>query len=139
MSENNIEKKWYVVRAVSGQENKIKTYIEKGKTANLHGSKVIVQERGYWDYSTTDDPYLQALKEIEKEVRDLIKSRTEEIEIKAEAWHKGNNPTGVMEFGIQPFNIMIERIPRLEWDAGIDVIETNPPTKHSRETLAFYV
>lgn len=29
MSENNnIEKKWYVVRAVSGQENKIKTYIE---------------------------------------------------------------------------------------------------------------
>ena len=28
MSEQTIEKKWYVVRAVSGQENKIKTYIE---------------------------------------------------------------------------------------------------------------
>ena len=28
MSENNSDKKWYVVRAVSGQENKIKTYIE---------------------------------------------------------------------------------------------------------------
>ena len=28
MSETNINKKWYVVRAVSGQENKIKTYIE---------------------------------------------------------------------------------------------------------------
>ena len=28
MSENSTEKKWYVVRAVSGQENKIKTYIE---------------------------------------------------------------------------------------------------------------
>ena len=28
MSDNSIEKKWYVVRAVSGQENKIKTYIE---------------------------------------------------------------------------------------------------------------
>ncbi len=28
MSENSSDKKWYVVRAVSGQENKIKTYIE---------------------------------------------------------------------------------------------------------------
>ena len=28
MSDNSVEKKWYVVRAVSGQENKIKTYIE---------------------------------------------------------------------------------------------------------------
>jgi len=28
MSETNGNKKWYVVRAVSGQENKIKTYIE---------------------------------------------------------------------------------------------------------------
>jgi len=28
MSEKNGNKKWYVVRAVSGQENKIKTYIE---------------------------------------------------------------------------------------------------------------
>ena len=28
MPENNTENKWYVVRAVSGQENKIKTYIE---------------------------------------------------------------------------------------------------------------
>ena len=28
MAENNTENKWYVVKAVSGQENKIKTYIE---------------------------------------------------------------------------------------------------------------
>ena len=28
MSDNNSLFKWYVVRAVSGQENKIKTYIE---------------------------------------------------------------------------------------------------------------
>ena len=28
MSESSIEKKWYVVRVVSGQENKIKAYIE---------------------------------------------------------------------------------------------------------------
>ena len=28
MPENNTENKWYVVKAVSGQENKIKTYIE---------------------------------------------------------------------------------------------------------------
>jgi len=28
MSEAVIENKWYVVRAVSGQENKIKSYIE---------------------------------------------------------------------------------------------------------------
>jgi len=28
MAENNSENKWYVVRAVSGQENKIKAYIE---------------------------------------------------------------------------------------------------------------
>jgi len=28
MAEQKEEKKWYVVRAVSGQENKIKTYIE---------------------------------------------------------------------------------------------------------------
>ena len=28
MADNNSENKWYVVRAVSGQENKIKTYIE---------------------------------------------------------------------------------------------------------------
>ena len=28
MEETKVEKKWYVVRAVSGQENKIKAYIE---------------------------------------------------------------------------------------------------------------
>ena len=28
MSETSTNKRWYVVRAVSGQENKIKTYIE---------------------------------------------------------------------------------------------------------------
>ena len=28
MAENSTDKKWYVVRAVSGQENKIKAYIE---------------------------------------------------------------------------------------------------------------
>ena len=28
MTENSVAKKWYVVRVVSGQENKIKSYIE---------------------------------------------------------------------------------------------------------------
>jgi transcriptional antiterminator NusG len=41
MTENNL-KKWYVVRAVSGQENKIKTYIEN-ETTRLHLEDYISQ------------------------------------------------------------------------------------------------
>lgn len=117
-----------------------KHFGKTGKTANLYGAKITVASGGFWDYSTTDDPYLEKLQEIAEQVKDLIKARTDELEAKAKIWHKQNteNPTPG-SFGVTSFNITVERLPRLEWDDQIDVIETNPPTKRGADQLRFTV
>ena len=70
----------------------VSKFFEKNKkTAELYGAKITVASGGYWDYSTTNDPYLDALKDIQKEVKELIKARETEIQAKAEIWHKQNS------------------------------------------------
>lgn len=118
----------------------VKKWLEGNKkTVELYGAKITVANSGYWDYSTTNDPYLDSLKDIEKELKDLIKNREKEIQLKAEVWHKENNPHNIhnLGLGIRAFNLQYDRLPRLEWDEGIEVVETNPPVKISREQLRF--
>lgn len=117
-----------------------KKYIEgNGKTAELFGAKITVAAGGYWDYSTTHDPYLEEMEKIHKELDTLIKARKKEIEEKAKIWDKENSPTKIQKFGLSSFNLMYDRLPRLEWDEGIEVVETNPPTKKGAETLRYSV
>lgn len=110
------------------------------KTFNVHGAKITLANTGYWDFSTTDDPYLKALKSIASEVKVLIKAREDELKAKAEVWHNANSDKkDLTNFKISSFNVTVERIPRIEWEEGIDIIETNPPVKRSSEQLRYSV
>jgi hypothetical protein len=110
------------------------------KTFSVHGARVTLANTGFWDYSTTDDPYLEALLVIEKEMKILIKSRKEEVETKAEIWHNANsNKKDLTDFKISSFNLMYDKLPRLEWEEGIEVVETNPPVKRGKEQLRYSV
>jgi len=117
----------------------IKKHMDKGgKTAKLFGASITAANTGYWDYSSTDDPYLNSMEEIKKELEILIKARKEEIEAKAKVFHN-RKVEDVIAFGVGEFNLSYDRLPRLEWDEGIEVISTNPPVQKGHETLRFSV
>ena len=91
MSETNVNKKWYVVRAVSGQENKIKAYIESEisrlgledfvdqvlvpteKVIQIRNGKKVNKERTYFP------GYIMIQANLSGEVPHIIKSITNVI------------------------------------------------------------
>jgi transcriptional antiterminator NusG len=99
---NSIEKKWYVVRAVSGQENKIKTYIENEisrlglqdyveqvlvpteKVVQIRNGKKINKERVYFP------GYIMIQANLSGEIPHIIKSITNVIGFLGET--KGGDP-----------------------------------------------
>lgn len=109
----------------------------KGKTFTLHGAKITIANTGFWDYSTTEDPYMDELKSIEATVKDLIKKRQEELQAKAQAWETKNSPKNVVDFGLKPFNVSWDELPELKWNEGYGEIATNPPVKRGHETLRY--
>ncbi len=109
------------------------------KTFNVHGAKITVANRSFWDYSSTTDPVLDKLLEIEKDVKEFIKSRKEELQNKATAWEKKNSPENIVEFGIKSFSVTWEELPKLSWEEGIGDIETNPPSKRLTPQLRYSV
>lgn len=102
MSETNGNKKWYVVRAVSGQENKIKTYIENEisrlgledyveqvlvpteKVIQIRNGKKINKERVYFP------GYIMIKANLSGEIPHIIKSITNVIGFLGET--KGGDP-----------------------------------------------
>lgn len=118
-------------------EETSKYFESKSKTIEMFGAKITVANTGYWDYSNTEDPYLQALEEINSKTSELIKARKEEIQAKAGAWESINTPGNIVSFGIKPFNITWDNMPFLEWEEAAGEISTNPPTKKGRETLRY--
>lgn len=99
------------------------------KTFHVHGAKVTLAEGGFWDYSTTEDPVLQSLTDIAKDVKALIASRQKYLQQLAADYNLKNKPLSVQEFGIKPFNVTWDDIPKLIWEDGAGEMQTNPPVK----------
>ncbi|MGB5665217.1 MAG: transcription termination/antitermination protein NusG [Maribacter sp.] len=102
MSESNNDKKWYVVRAVSGQENKIKAYIENEisrlglddfvdqvlvpteKVIQIRNGKKVHKEKVYFP------GYIMVKANLSGEIPHIIKSITNVIGFLGET--KGGDP-----------------------------------------------
>lgn len=121
------------------QEATLKYKEGNSKTFELYGVKVQERERGYWDYSQTEDPVLERLKNIEKEVKTQIKAREDELKAKAAAYNSTNKVENILSEGIKSFVVHVDALPELVWKEAIADIETNPPVKMSTSSLAYYV
>jgi len=128
MSENSVEKKWYVVRAVSGQENKIKTYIENEisrlglgdfvdqvlvpteKVIQIRNGKKVHKEKVYFP------GYIMIQANLSGEIPHIIKSITNVIGFLGET--KGGDPVPLRQSEV---NRMLGKVDELSVDADANV------------------
>lgn len=130
MSETVSKKKWYVVRAVSGQENKIKTYIENEiarlnleeyveqvlvpteKVVQIRNGKKIHKERVYFP------GYIMIQANLSGEIPHIIKSITNVIGFLGET--KGGDPVPLRQSEV---NRMLGKVDELsmEGDSSIAI------------------
>jgi len=124
MSDNSIEKKWYVVRAVSGQENKIKAYIENEisrlgltdyvdqvlvpteKVIQIRKGKKVNKEKVYFP------GYIMIQANLSGEVPHIIKSITNVIGFLGET--KGGDPVPLRQSEV---NRMLGKVDELAIEA----------------------
>jgi len=127
MSEG-IEKKWYVVRAVSGQENKIKAYIENEiarlglqdyvdqvlvpteKVILIRNGKKVSKEKVYFP------GYIMVQVNLSGEIPHIIKSVTNVIGFLGET--KGGEPVPLRQSEV---NRMLGKVDELEVDTDVNV------------------
>lgn len=130
MSDTGIEKKWYVVRAVSGQENKIKAYIENEisrlgledyveqvlvpteKVIQIRNGKKVNKEKVYFP------GYIMVKANLSGEIPHIIKSITNVIGFLGET--KGGDPVPLRASEV---NRMLGKVDELslEGDANISI------------------
>jgi transcriptional antiterminator NusG len=128
MSETNVNKKWYVVRAVSGQENKIKAYIENEisrlgledyvdqvlvpteKVIQIRNGKKINKERVYFP------GYIMIQANLSGEIPHIIKSITNVIGFLGET--KGGDPVPLRQSEV---NRMLGKVDELAVEADSNV------------------
>ncbi|MBT8243713.1 MAG: transcription termination/antitermination factor NusG [Winogradskyella sp.] len=128
MSEKSGNKKWYVVRAVSGQENKIKTYIENEisrlglgdyvdqvlvpteKVIQIRNGKKINKERTYFP------GYIMIQANLSGEVPHIIKSITNVIGFLGET--KGGEPVPLRQSEV---NRMLGKVDELALEADANI------------------
>ncbi len=130
MSETGIEKKWYVVRAVSGQENKIKAYIENEisrlklddyveqvlvpteKVIQIRKGKKVSKEKVYFP------GYIMIKANLSGEIPHIIKSITNVIGFLGET--KGGDPVPLR---VSEVNRMLGKVDELalEGDSNISI------------------
>ena len=122
------EKKWYVVRAVSGQENKVKTYIENEiarlglqdyveqvlvpteKVVQIRNGKKINKEKVYFS------GYIMIKANLTGEVPHIIKSVTNVIGFLGAT--KGGDPLPLRQSEV---NRMLGKVDELSVDADVNV------------------
>ncbi|MDA0177155.1 MULTISPECIES: transcription termination/antitermination protein NusG [Mesoflavibacter] len=122
------EKKWYVVRAVSGQENKVKTYIENEiarlglqdyveqvlvpteKVVQIRNGKKINKEKVYFS------GYIMIKANLTGEVPHIIKSVTNVIGFLGAT--KGGDPLPLRQSEV---NRMLGKVDELTVDADVNV------------------
>ena len=128
MSDTNGNKKWYVVRAVSGQENKIKAYIENEisrlelqdfvdevlvpteKVIQIRNGKKINKERVYFP------GYIMVKANLSGEIPHIIKSITNVIGFLGET--KGGDPVPLRQSEV---NRMLGKVDELSLQADANV------------------
>ena len=129
MSESSSDKKWYVVRAVSGQENKIKTYIENEiarlglqdfvdqvlvpteKVVQIRNGKKINKEKVYFP------GYIMIQANLSGEIPHIIKSITNVIGFLGET--KGGDPIPLRQSEV---NRMLGKVDELNVDSDSNVV-----------------
>jgi len=129
MAENNTENKWYVVRAVSGQENKIKTYIEneisrlgmdtfveqilvpQEKVVQIRNGKKVTKDKTYFP------GYIMIKANLSGEIPHIIKSVTNVIGFLGET--KGGEPIPMRESEV---NRMLGKVDELSLQDETDII-----------------
>lgn len=128
MSETSVNKKWYVIRAVSGQENKIKNYIENEisrlglddyvdqvlvpteKVIQIRNGKKINKERVYFP------GYIMIQANLSGELPHIIKSITNVIGFLGET--KGGDPVPLRQSEV---NRMLGKVDELSVDADANI------------------
>ena len=129
MAENNSENKWYVVRAVSGQENKIKAYIEneisrlgmdsfveeilvpQEKIVQIRKGKKVTKDKTYFP------GYIMIKANLSGEIPHIIKSITNVIGFLGEK--KGGEPIPMRQAEV---NRMLGRVDELSLQDESDII-----------------
>ena len=129
MPENNTENKWYVVRAVSGQENKIKTYIEneisrlgmdnfveqilvpQEKVVQIRNGKKVTKDKTYFP------GYIMIKANLAGEIPHIIKSVTNVIGFLGET--KGGEPIPMRQSEV---NRMLGKVDELSLQDETDII-----------------
>ncbi len=129
MPENNTENKWYVVRAVSGQENKIKTYIEneisrlgmdnfveqilvpQEKVVQIRNGKKVTKDKTYFP------GYIMIKANLVGEIPHIIKSVTNVIGFLGET--KGGEPIPMRQSEV---NRMLGKVDELSLQDETDII-----------------
>ncbi len=129
MAENNSENKWYVVRAVSGQENKIKTYIEneisrlgmdtfveeilvpQEKVVQIRNGKKVTKDKTYFP------GYIMIKANLSGEIPHIIKSVTNVIGFLGET--KGGDPIPMRQAEV---NRMLGKVDELSLQDGTNII-----------------
>ena len=129
MAENNKENKWYVVRAVSGQENKIKAYIEneisrlgmdnfveeilvpQEKVVQIRKGKKVTKDKTYFP------GYIMIKANLAGEIPHIIKSVTNVIGFLGET--KGGEPIPMRQSQV---NRMLGKVDELSLQDESDII-----------------
>lgn len=122
-------------------ETDTKNYQEgTAKTFEVFGAKITIANGGFWNYATTEDPFLAKMKDIVAILKEQIKARETELQVKAKAWEARNKPTdGGIDFTVKPFTVTWDELPKLTWEDGAGEVETNPPIKMGKEQLRYSV
>ena len=129
MAENNTENKWYVVKAVSGQENKIKTYIEneisrlgmnsfveqilvpQEKVVQIRNGKKVTKDKTYFP------GYIMIKANLTGEIPHIIKSVTNVIGFLGET--KGGEPIPIRQAEV---NRMLGKVDELSLQDETDIV-----------------
>ena len=129
MAENNTENKWYVVKAVSGQENKIKTYIEneisrlgmdsfveqilvpQEKVVQIRNGKKVTKDKTYFP------GYIMIKANLSGEIPHIIKSVTNVIGFLGET--KGGEPIPMRQAEV---NRMLGKVDELSLQDETDIV-----------------
>ena len=129
MAENNTENKWYVVKAISGQENKIKTYIEneisrlgmdsfveqilvpQEKVVQIRNGKKVTKDKTYFP------GYIMIKANLTGEIPHIIKSVTNVIGFLGET--KGGEPIPMRQAEV---NRMLGKVDELSLQDETDIV-----------------
>ena len=129
MAENSLENKWYVVKAISGQENKIKTYIEneisrlgmdsfveqilvpQEKVVQIRNGKKVTKDKTYFP------GYIMIKANLTGEIPHIIKSVTNVIGFLGET--KGGEPIPMRQAEV---NRMLGKVDELSLQDETDIV-----------------